>query len=608
MVTPKIHGNKLHAGRKCSLTAAFLSCTALVYMLVLGTQFKMMTILGNHHEHHPPPAGHPHVEKSGQSRRQKSALARKIDVALLQTSKLNNIAHAATAAAEVAPASNSNGDQSHPQIIHSGGGALTNPDEPTPDETPENHNAQQEQTNTNEQSQLYKTMALSIAAKWNITTPNAVELLEQQFEKVNDYDPQTDFFHFHHLYKSGGTSISSLMDKTVGLPQSSNGGGYEGILPGSYQSGNFDHEEALADITTRLSWGTKREDLPYRASYAHTGLRPVHGPKRTKTGIFFLKHLPPNKRLRVITMLRDPTDFRASNHAMIMCGLNYEVSRFNNERAVKGLPVPVCSPKDGLNISALVDRKVHDLLEKCRKADEIVVDGGPKPKKVNQQQRKQCKEQESGVDTLFHCRSARNLLASPQYDKHFRSMFKGLMGRFHRGQQFTNSTAYGRMGYGFERAEDSNGYSVEAVEEYTLQDLGGLDLTISGAGDGAGPPEPDFIWFGITERMKESTTLFYYYFKAAPLPKVPIHRIQECRPTSWWTKEDREVVKEREPADYAVWRAANAILDVRMEKMKMEIQALLDAGETKESLFYVDWDQLEEVGVKLKGQLLIMSQ
>ena len=165
-------------------------------------------------------------------------------------------------------------------------------------------------------------------------------------------------------------------------------------------------------------------------------------------------------------------------------------------------------------------------------------------------------------------------------------------------------TAYGRMGYGFERAEESKGYSVETVEEYALQDLGGLDLTISGAGNG-GPPEPDFVWFGITERMKESTTLFYYQFKAKPLPQTPIHRVQDCRPNSWWTSKDREIVKEREPADYAVWRVANAIMDVRMEKMKMEIQKLLNKGETKESLYYVDWDQLEEIGVKVKGKNLV---
>jgi hypothetical protein len=38
-------------------------------------------------------------------------------------------------------------------------------------------------------------------------------------------------------------------------------------------------------------------------------------------------------------------------------------------------------------------------------------------------------------------------------------------------------------------------------------------------------------------------------------------------------------------------------MDVRMEKLKMEVKAKLDAGETKDSLFYVDWDQLEEIGI-----------
>ena len=163
------------------------------------------------------------------------------------------------------------------------------------------------------------------------------------------------------------------------------------------------------------------------------------------------------------------------------------------------------------------------------------------------------------------------------------------------------------MGYGFESAEKTKGYSVENVEKYTLEDLGGTDPTISGAGEG-GPPEPDFIWFGITERMKESTALFYYYFKAKPLPRTPIHRIQDCRPTAWWTAKDREIVKQREPADYAVWRAANAILDVRMERMKMEIQHLLNSGQTKESLYHVDWDQLDQIGVTSDGTALMTMQ
>ena len=88
-------------------------------------------------------------------------------------------------------------------------------------------------------------------------------------------------------------------------------------------------------------------------------------------------------------MLRDPLDFRASNFAMIMCGLNYEVNRFNNERAGKGLE-RVYTPKDGLNISALVDRKISDTMQKCRKADEDEANG-IKPK-INQAMRNQYKK------------------------------------------------------------------------------------------------------------------------------------------------------------------------------------------------------------------------
>mmetsp|Transcript_296 Transcript_296/g.631 ORF Transcript_296/g.631 Transcript_296/m.631 type:complete len:665 (+) Transcript_296:71-2065(+) len=640
--------NRSSRQQRISFTAFFLTCTAFIYILVLGTQFKMMSILGDHNDRTVASASNAAIGMDTGIRNNDLAM-------IVPPGHYHNLAELKRKAT-LTMRRKKNGDDgdgdgdgkigrmgvvSHHRrhdklafenrrqqalgMIANGGndnGALLSPPEKN-DHRPEldNEIAQSnddEATNTapnNENTNAqrhYQKSAASIAQKWNLTAFNSIFLLEQQFAKVNDYDPHNDFFHFHHLYKSGGTSISNLMDKTVGLPKSppreGGGKGYEGILPGSYESGNFDHDEALADIRRRMAAGTRREDLPYKASYAHTGLRPVYGPKRTVTGEFLLEHLPPEKRLRVITMLRDPTDFRASNHAMIMCGLNYEVSRFNNERRERGLLSQVCTPRDGLNVSALVDRKISNLMEKCRKADEMERRG--EKVTLNNALRYQCRREKNGVDTREYCRSAGHLLASKEYDKHYRSMFKGLMGRFHRGQEFTNSTAYGRMGYGFERAENSHGYSVENVEEYTLQDLGGLDTkTISGAGDGVGhPPEPDFIWFGITERMKESTTLFYYYFKAKPLAKTPDNRVQPCRPTSWWSKEDREEVRRREPADYAVWRAANAIMDVRMEKMRVEIQAALDAGETKESLYYVDWDQLEEIGYKLENQKLVMSK
>ncbi|KAL7490258.1 hypothetical protein ACHAW6_016003 [Cyclotella cf. meneghiniana] len=295
-----------------------------------------------------------------------------------------------------------------------------------------------------------------------------------------------------------------------------------------------------------------------------------------------MKHLP-HRRLCVVTMMRDPVDFRASNHAMIMCGLNHEVEVFNRQRLNNGLD-KICSPAKGLNVSALIDVKIQGILEKCEAE-------AKDPLKKNPSRQQQCQKERSGIDTLKHCRSAAGLLNDPQYDKHYRSMFKGVMGRFHRGQAF-RGTAYGRMGYGYDSAKLSEGYSVQAVEKF-----GWLDLTILGVEDGIGEPEPDFIWFGITERMKESVVLFYYTSRLRPAKKVLDARVQDCRPTSWWTEEDKAIVKEREPVDYAVWRAANAIMDVRMEKLKMEVKAKLQAGETKESLFYVDWDQLEELGI-----------
>ena len=541
-----------------NLTAAFLFCTAVVYACILATQFKLMSFIPHGHD---PSSGIVARSLARTNNGDRPKAKRIIDLNLRRKPPASSMAELVAKNKVVGEGKDQNLDRGSPLL------------------------------DADKNAELYRSLSASIAQKWNLTTPNAVELLERQFRKENDYDPQRDFFHFHHLYKSGGTSISGLMDKTVGLPKV--GETYVGILPGSHESGDLDHEKALEDINRRIAHGkVDRKDLPYRASYAHTGLRPMYGSKATKTGAFFLKQLP-HKRFRMITMLREPTDFRASNHAMIMCGLNYEVSRFNGERVANGLE-RTCSPQDGLNISAMVDRKIEDLMEKCK----------TKPDKINEQQRKQCAGVRKGIDPWPQCRSAADLLKDKQYDRHYRSMFKGLMGRFHRGQEFNNNTSYGRMGYGFESAENSHGYSVEAVEEYTLEDLGGLDLSISGAGKG-GPPEPDFIWFGITERMKESTALFHYYFKAAPA-KTPIHRIQDCRPTSWWTEEDRKIVKDREPADYAVWRAANAILDVRMEKMKMEIQSLLSSGETKESLYWVDWKTLETFGVRLGNNLLIM--
>ena len=173
---------------------------------------------------------------------------------------------------------------------------------------------------------------------------------------------------------------------------------------------------------------------------------------------------------------------------------------------------------------------------------------------------------------------------------------------------------------------------VGEVERYTLLDLGGLGSNIdhapcvpivtsdgathemegcdydddarmrrsSSIGGGAiddvnGGSEPDFLWFGITERMQESICLYYYALGVMPLKRAPRARIMDCPPTSWWTEEDREEVRRLEPYDYAVWRAANAILDVRTIAMREEVRRkMADNTTTRDER--ERYAALEEVG------------
>ena len=121
--------------------------------------------------------------------------------------------------------------------------------------------------------------------------------------------------------------------------------------------------------------------------------------------------------------------------------------------------------------------------------------------------------------------------------------------------------------------------TLEDVELYILRDLGGL-------ADFHNQYKEDFLWFGITERMTESMCLFYYTLKLNPEP-MPHERFKPCRPTTFWEPRHIQWVETHEQFDYAVWRAANAILDVRLEKMRLEIQARLDQGETLESIPYL---------------------
>lgn len=143
-------------------------------------------------------------------------------------------------------------------------------------------------------------------------------------------------------------------------------------------------------------------------------------------------------------------------------------------------------------------------------------------------------------------------------------------------------------------------YTPDEVERYTLIDLGGLNsdnityksdtkrqVVVNDDNNNRNNDEimaePDFLWFGITERMHESVCLFAYTL-GVTMPKqgAPRARIMACPTTSWWTESHRDEVRAKEPYDYAVWRTANAILDVRIMKMKSDVQQQLEKRDIAE--------------------------
>ncbi|KAL9187000.1 hypothetical protein ACHAXT_010720 [Thalassiosira profunda] len=436
-------------------------------------------------------------------------------------------------------------------------------------------------------SESYPTIAREIAAKWNLTSAEAPHLLERQFHRTNDYNPATDFLHFHHIPKTGGTTLSDILNDTLGALVD----GHRGILPGSERSGpirrgTFYLRSGIPP--NRTDDAEEAYSFPYMASYGHTRLRPTHGPNKTELASFFDEYfaLPGNsqKRLRALGMLREPMNLRASTHAMAMCGLNGRVASLNWRRERKGLK-RICTPEEGLNISKLVDGAVDKAIaEKCP--------NGAKPShaaKLNKHEALLCSKGRSALD---FCRGATQLLNSDQYKSTMRSSLRPLMGRFAAEEKMFFD--YYRSAEAFLNNSTSQGFAPAKVEEYTLVDLGGLDTTIthaaykgynhpkqlaagkSDAGNTNNDAEPDFLWFGITERMKESACLLYYTLGVKPLPETPEHRVMKCSPTSWWSEEHREEVRRRERADYAVWRAANAILDVRVLKMREDVRAKLE--------------------------------
>ena len=78
------------------------------------------------------------------------------------------------------------------------------------------------------------------------------------------------------------------------------------------------------------------------------------------------------------------------------------------------------------------------------------------------------------------------------------------------------------------------------------------------------------FWHGVTERMVESMCLFHSMVKF-PYYETPQSRYKQCRPTSYYSQQEKEKIRDNEIVNYAVSKAAHAILDIRMAKLCREL-------------------------------------
>lgn len=84
--------------------------------------------------------------------------------------------------------------------------------------------------------------------------------------------------------------------------------------------------------------------------------------------------------------------------------------------------------------------------------------------------------------------------------------------------------------------------------------------------------------------MQESMCLFHYQ-TGLPLIETPKSRFKACRPTSLWSEAEKEQFRTIQVLDDAVHRAANAILDLKLVKMRQDLWSqVLQGHQTVESM------------------------
>jgi hypothetical protein len=363
--------------------------------------------------------------------------------------------------------------------------------------------------------------APAIARRWGLESDSAITLLEEQLHRDVHYNPERDFLFFDHRLKTGGTSFSFVLRDTIG-----------GVFPGSEASDYFPLENATKVIKLLIQDGTIA--TKNKVMYSHTRLT---GDVNVNLTTLIRSSLPDGhkKRFRLLTMVRDPMLLLASHLNEWMCHFGM-LNQNQNGTCLE------------TNLTKIRETNIVFLREKCKN-----------------------KAFASSGSNVITCRQVYAKDPFPQCDSVRGALEAGLSAPF----SHLHNSCVGLLAKLTPLEFVMTKWTVDTVEKGALTYLGGID-----------PPaltndleSIDFAWFGITERYHESMCDFFYTFRQQPI-SVPRERVYGCRPISLWTEEDKQFVREKEWLDYTVYRAANAILDTRLEKMRREIQAAIDRKDT----------------------------
>ncbi|CAB9506435.1 expressed unknown protein [Seminavis robusta] len=376
--------------------------------------------------------------------------------------------------------------------------------------------------------------------RWELGNSSSIlhTLLADVYGHENEYQPDKDVIVFFHPLKSGGTSVSNVLEKSIG-----------GVVPGSHESGSFNfkgwqeryykdsqkHKRETSQDLSRQEWFHR-----HKVIFSHSGYRRVNQQLSDAAGMYrYTKSNLPLKRVQQVTMLRDPMSLVASNFNEWMC----KGAKWAKKAQLYGIPqTNATNACDGYSLNELTLARIESNKRECSGRTEAQL----KQKKPHR--RRICKAFQAGqLDDSPHCASIHAFLAGGKEGT------ENILTNLHHYPKNSNP----RM-------------SVEQHVHNAVRYLGGIDAVETDAQGESPPYGGDMMWFGITERMKESMCLLHYKLNV-PWHELPTRRMQSCRPVTYWTDDDKAFFNQTNRLARVLHQAANAVLDMQLTKARHEI-------------------------------------